>query len=159
VFLTLNFVLGPGWLGQVLGMKGAGTFTDVSTSLPDIVDLSDTDFLLWKYVATLIETAKLRVNENETPSLMIMPVPTSDRDHPNSKNSPSMVRQLISKDEFLLFSMKSLVYETNSEDMPRLDFFSSKCHHLFDSSTSPLVLQVMSSTHVHSRVDLRQTPW
>jgi hypothetical protein len=46
VFLTANFVLGPGWLGQAIGMKGAGTFTDISPSLPDTVDLNDPKFLL-----------------------------------------------------------------------------------------------------------------
>jgi hypothetical protein len=46
VFLSLNFVLGPGWLGNAIGMQGTGTFNEVSDSLPDTLDLSDPNFRL-----------------------------------------------------------------------------------------------------------------
>jgi len=46
LFLSLNFALGPGWLGQVIGLEGTGTFTQISDSLPDSVDLSSPDNLL-----------------------------------------------------------------------------------------------------------------
>jgi hypothetical protein len=45
-FLTMNYALGPGWLGQSMGMPGTGTFTQISDSLPDSIDLSKSDFLL-----------------------------------------------------------------------------------------------------------------
>ena len=45
-FLSMNFAFGPGWLGQFMGMEGTGTFTQISDSLPDSVDLSNPDFLL-----------------------------------------------------------------------------------------------------------------
>lgn len=41
LMLSLNTILGPGWLGQAVGIAGTGTFTDVSPSLPDQVDLSE----------------------------------------------------------------------------------------------------------------------
>mmetsp|Transcript_7997 Transcript_7997/g.13233 ORF Transcript_7997/g.13233 Transcript_7997/m.13233 type:complete len:172 (-) Transcript_7997:232-747(-) len=43
--LSLNFFLGPGWLGQAMGVPGTGTFTETSPSLPDQMDLSADDFL------------------------------------------------------------------------------------------------------------------
>lgn len=43
--LSMNFMLGPGWLGQQMGLEGTGTFTQISDSLPDSVDLSKSDFL------------------------------------------------------------------------------------------------------------------
>ena len=46
VLLGLNQTLGPGWLGQSLGMKGVGSFTEYPESLPATVDLSGPDFLL-----------------------------------------------------------------------------------------------------------------
>jgi len=46
VFLSLNAFLGPGWLGQSIGLSGTGTFTDVSPSFPDTIDLSGADYLL-----------------------------------------------------------------------------------------------------------------
>jgi len=46
IFLSLNALLGPGWLGQIMGLKGTGTFTDISPSLPDIIDLSNSANLL-----------------------------------------------------------------------------------------------------------------
>jgi hypothetical protein len=45
-FLSLNYVLGPGWLGSAIGMQGTGTFSEVSDSLPDTIDLSDPSFRL-----------------------------------------------------------------------------------------------------------------
>jgi hypothetical protein len=45
-FLSMNFVLGPGWLGNAMGVKGTGTFTEISDLLPDTIDLSGSDFLL-----------------------------------------------------------------------------------------------------------------
>lgn len=46
LFLGLNQILGPGWLGQQLGFMGTGTFTQISDSLPDSVDLSGAENLL-----------------------------------------------------------------------------------------------------------------
>lgn len=46
VFLSLNALLGPGWLGQSMGIKGTGSFTEISNSLPDSVDLSNPENLL-----------------------------------------------------------------------------------------------------------------
>ena len=45
-FLGMNVALGPGWLGQLLQIPGTGTFTEISDSLPDTVDLSKPEFLL-----------------------------------------------------------------------------------------------------------------
>jgi hypothetical protein len=45
-FLSMNFVLGPGWLGSAMGLKGTGTFSEVSDSLPDTIDLSSPEFRL-----------------------------------------------------------------------------------------------------------------
>ena len=45
LMLTLNTVLGPGWLGQAIGIQGTGTFTEVSSSLPDQIDLSADEYL------------------------------------------------------------------------------------------------------------------
>lgn len=45
-FLSLNFVLGPGWLGQVAGIPGTGTFTEVSDTLPQSINLSNPENLL-----------------------------------------------------------------------------------------------------------------
>jgi len=46
IFLSGNILLGPGWLGQKIGLEGTGTFTQISPSLPDSIDLSQSDFLL-----------------------------------------------------------------------------------------------------------------
>mmetsp|Transcript_15019 Transcript_15019/g.19025 ORF Transcript_15019/g.19025 Transcript_15019/m.19025 type:complete len:203 (-) Transcript_15019:106-714(-) len=46
IFLSLNFLLGPGWLGQLIGLEGTGTFTQMSDSLPDTIDLSSSENLL-----------------------------------------------------------------------------------------------------------------
>ena len=40
LFLSLNLILDPGWLGQQIGFAGTGIFTQTSDSLPDSVDLS-----------------------------------------------------------------------------------------------------------------------
>mmetsp|Transcript_54091 Transcript_54091/g.161932 ORF Transcript_54091/g.161932 Transcript_54091/m.161932 type:complete len:80 (+) Transcript_54091:588-827(+) len=45
-FLGMNAILGPGWLGQSIGLKGTGTFTEVSDSLPGVIDLSGNENLL-----------------------------------------------------------------------------------------------------------------
>jgi hypothetical protein len=45
-FLSLNLLLGPGWLGQSIGLEGTGTFTQISDSLPGTVDLSASENLL-----------------------------------------------------------------------------------------------------------------
>lgn len=45
-FFGANFVLGPGWLGNTIGLKGTGMFSEMSDALPDIIDLSNSDFLL-----------------------------------------------------------------------------------------------------------------
>lgn len=45
-FLSMNIILGPGWLGQSMGLEGTGTFTQISDSLPATVDLSGTENLL-----------------------------------------------------------------------------------------------------------------
>mmetsp|Transcript_24623 Transcript_24623/g.49882 ORF Transcript_24623/g.49882 Transcript_24623/m.49882 type:complete len:196 (-) Transcript_24623:56-643(-) len=46
LFLGANVVLGPGWLGQIIGIEGTGTFTRVSDSLPGEIDLSAPENLL-----------------------------------------------------------------------------------------------------------------
>jgi hypothetical protein len=45
-FLSMNFVLGPGWLGNTIGLQGTGTYSEISDSLPDTIDLSNNDYLL-----------------------------------------------------------------------------------------------------------------
>jgi hypothetical protein len=45
-FLSMNYFLGPGWLGQGIGISGAGSINDVSQSLPEVVDLGSPDFRL-----------------------------------------------------------------------------------------------------------------
>jgi len=42
----MNLILGPGWLGQIMGLEGTGTFTQMSDSLPDTIDLSQPENLL-----------------------------------------------------------------------------------------------------------------
>jgi hypothetical protein len=46
VSLSLNFFLGPGWLGAAIGFQGTGSINEVSDSLPDNIDLSRPDFRL-----------------------------------------------------------------------------------------------------------------
>jgi len=45
-FLSMNFFLGPGWLGGVIGVPGTGSLNEVSDSLPDMVDLSGPEYRL-----------------------------------------------------------------------------------------------------------------
>jgi hypothetical protein len=45
-FMSANFFLGPGWLGQKLGIEGTGTFQEVSDAIPGVIDLSQPDYLL-----------------------------------------------------------------------------------------------------------------
>jgi hypothetical protein len=45
-FLTMNAIFGQGWLGNVVGIPGTGTFTERSDKLPTIVDLSDDQYSL-----------------------------------------------------------------------------------------------------------------
>mmetsp|Transcript_26440 Transcript_26440/g.59255 ORF Transcript_26440/g.59255 Transcript_26440/m.59255 type:complete len:170 (-) Transcript_26440:247-756(-) len=45
-FLSMKVLLGPGWLGQLLGLGDVGTFTRVSDQLPLNVDVSGQDYLL-----------------------------------------------------------------------------------------------------------------
>ena len=45
-FLSMNFFIGPGWLGALLGIPGTGSFQEVSDSLPDTIDLSSPEFRL-----------------------------------------------------------------------------------------------------------------
>ena len=42
----MNIILGPGWLGNSIGLEGTGTFEKISDSLPDTIDLSNDDFLI-----------------------------------------------------------------------------------------------------------------
>ena len=46
LFLLLNFILGPGWLGQMIGMEGTGSFTDISDTFPSEIDLSNPNYKL-----------------------------------------------------------------------------------------------------------------
>eukprot|EP00591_Stephanopyxis_turris_P018545 CAMPEP_0195532570 /NCGR_PEP_ID=MMETSP0794_2-20130614/38526_1 /TAXON_ID=515487 /ORGANISM="Stephanopyxis turris, Strain CCMP 815" /LENGTH=148 /DNA_ID=CAMNT_0040664839 /DNA_START=204 /DNA_END=650 /DNA_ORIENTATION=- len=46
IFLSLNAMLGPGWLGQKIGLEGTGTFTEISDKFPLNVDLSNQENLL-----------------------------------------------------------------------------------------------------------------
>jgi hypothetical protein len=45
-FMSMNLILGPGWLGNSIGIKGVGTFSEISESLPDSLDLSSPEFLI-----------------------------------------------------------------------------------------------------------------
>jgi hypothetical protein len=45
-FLSMNTIFGPGWLGNFIGLEGTGTFEKVSNSLPDTIDLSNSEFLI-----------------------------------------------------------------------------------------------------------------
>jgi hypothetical protein len=45
-FFSMNFFLGPGWLGGVVGLQGTGSINGVSDSFPGTVDLSSPEFLL-----------------------------------------------------------------------------------------------------------------
>jgi len=46
IVLSLNAILGPGWLGQKMGLPGTGTYTEVSRSIPQNYDLNKPDNLL-----------------------------------------------------------------------------------------------------------------
>jgi hypothetical protein len=46
IFASLNFILGPGWLGGTLGIQGTGSIEEVAPSLPDTVDLNRQEYLL-----------------------------------------------------------------------------------------------------------------
>lgn len=47
IMLSLNAILGPGWLGQqIFGLENTGTFTETSNSLPAVMDLDGADNLL-----------------------------------------------------------------------------------------------------------------
>lgn len=46
-FLSMNAILGPGWLGQVAGIQGTGSFTEVSDALPGNIDLNNPENLLF----------------------------------------------------------------------------------------------------------------
>jgi len=43
-FLSMNIILGQGWLGNAIGIQGTGTFTERSEKLPNVVDLSEDQF-------------------------------------------------------------------------------------------------------------------
>jgi hypothetical protein len=43
--LSLNAILGPGWLGQSMGLSGTGSFTETSSSLPSMVDLGESEYM------------------------------------------------------------------------------------------------------------------
>jgi len=45
-FLIMNTWLGPGWLGNIIGIQGTGTFTEVPDSIPDTIDLGNPDYQL-----------------------------------------------------------------------------------------------------------------
>jgi hypothetical protein len=45
-FLSMNIILGPGWLGGSLKLPGTGTFDEVSPSLPGTLDLNKPEFRL-----------------------------------------------------------------------------------------------------------------
>lgn len=45
-FFLFNALLGPGWLGEKLGIVGTGTYTEISKSFPSIVNLDDAENLL-----------------------------------------------------------------------------------------------------------------
>jgi hypothetical protein len=45
-FLSMNIILGPGWLGSTLGIQGTGNFEEVSPSLPGALDLNKPEYRL-----------------------------------------------------------------------------------------------------------------
>lgn len=45
-FLSMNIMLGPGWLGSKLGIPGTGSIQEVSPSLPGSIDLNKPEFRL-----------------------------------------------------------------------------------------------------------------
>eukprot|EP00536_Pseudo-nitzschia_multiseries_P000140 jgi/Psemu1/299875/fgenesh1_kg.3_\ len=45
-FLSMNAVLGPGWLGSTLGIPGTGNIEEVSPNLPGSLDLNRPEYRL-----------------------------------------------------------------------------------------------------------------
>lgn len=45
-FLSMNIVVGPGWLGNSLGIAPNWDVTKTSDAIPETVDLSRPDFLI-----------------------------------------------------------------------------------------------------------------
>jgi len=45
-FLSLNYILGPGWLGSTIGIPGTGAFQEVSPSIPGTIDLNKPEYRL-----------------------------------------------------------------------------------------------------------------
>jgi hypothetical protein len=45
-FFSMNLIIGPGWLGQALGIPGTGSINEISESLPGSVDLTNPEYLL-----------------------------------------------------------------------------------------------------------------
>jgi hypothetical protein len=45
-FLSMNYILGPGWLGSSVGIPGTGSFDEVSPSIPGMIDLNKPEYRL-----------------------------------------------------------------------------------------------------------------
>ena len=45
-FLSMNIMLGPGWLGNQIGIPGTGSIQEVSPSLPGSIDLNKPEYRL-----------------------------------------------------------------------------------------------------------------
>jgi len=45
-FLSMNYILGPGWLGSTIGIPGTGAFQEVSPSIPGTIDLNKPEYRL-----------------------------------------------------------------------------------------------------------------
>lgn len=45
-FGGMNIFAGPGWLGNKIGIEGTGYFEETSNSLPEVIDLSKTEYLI-----------------------------------------------------------------------------------------------------------------
>jgi len=45
-FFGMNYFLGPGWLGNTIGIPGTGQFTEVSPSIPGTIDLNSPEYRL-----------------------------------------------------------------------------------------------------------------
>jgi len=46
IFMSLNALLGPGWLGQKMGIPGTGEYTEYSRSLPQSINLNNPENFL-----------------------------------------------------------------------------------------------------------------
>mmetsp|Transcript_8060 Transcript_8060/g.10329 ORF Transcript_8060/g.10329 Transcript_8060/m.10329 type:complete len:167 (-) Transcript_8060:750-1250(-) len=46
IFMSLNALLGPGWLGQKMGIPGTGEYTEYSRSLPQSINLNSPENFL-----------------------------------------------------------------------------------------------------------------